>query len=301
MYSVPDLRILFPTSFSDACFQTGRAIAQLADRCHISLTIVHVTRPGGSTAAAYRELESFLGEADHYDHCRRILIESDCAPAAIADIASQSRFDLVMTPASDRLGLHSLLAPSFRGRLLGRFKTPMWTSGATVPAGRFRHRIRNVACLVDLDYDPSSHLTLASAFAARFDARLHLLHVVPSISEGLLLSALEGDRPLHPEVARAQILRLAPSRPGVDLDVAIGERAGDLRRMLARCEADLMFVHQRQAARGVVFSRFARDLDRLPCPVVCLSDRDAELDRWTFEWQQRTDTVGVENELVLAS
>ena len=287
MHGDYDLRILFPTSFSDSCFQVGRAIAQLADTCRISLTLAHIVRYGGATAQVHRELDSFLGEADHFDHCRRVLIESDNVPAAVADFASRERFDLVISPASDRLGVSSLVTPSFRARLLARSQVPLWTMGHSVPPARFRKGIKNVACLVDFDKDPMGRMPRVTSFAERFGARLHLLDVIPPVSEGTVVHALNSERPLRPEVSLGRIREMFDGRSCPNAYAAIGHRGRELRRMLEACEADILFVGHRQAERGVIMARYARDLDRLPCPVICLSESPDAPSQWSFE---RIDT-----------
>lgn len=277
-----DLRILFPTSFSDACFQAGRAIAQLADRCRISLTIVHVVARGGARQAVHRELDSFLGEADHYDHCRRVLIESDDPPAAIADFAAREPFDLILSPSSDRLGLHSVFMPSFRGRLLASSQVPLWTMGLSCRPARFRRAVRNVACLVDFDGTPGTWVPLVAAFVRRFDAHLHVLDVIPPVTEGTVTEVFDSNRPLMPDLSRDRMERLFAEMSDCRAEVAVGGRGGELRRMLERRDVDLVFVTKAQARRGVVLPRFARDLDGLPCPVVVLGGVPGAA-RWSFD------------------
>jgi nucleotide-binding universal stress UspA family protein len=297
MQQSTDLHILFPTSFSDACFQAGRAIAQLADTLRVNLVIAHVVRRGGATSAVRRELDSFFGEGDHFDSCRRVIIESNNAPQAIADYARRG-FDLLVSPASDRLGLHRILVPSFRGRLMRQANVPLWTVGASVSRTRFQRPIRNVAYLVDYHVQPGVRLPLVTSFASRFDADLHVLDVIPDISEGSLV--LDSDRPLNADVSSDRMRALFKESHPTRVHVATGTRRGELRRMLERCDADVLFIGQEQASRGLFFPRFARDLDRLPCPVVCLGRSAESLQGWSFErhWIERYD-IGNED-LVLA-
>lgn len=281
--SAYDLSILFPTSFSDACFQTGRAIAQLADRCRVHLTIVHVAPAGSVAPGTRRELASFFAEGDHYDQCRRILLESNEPASAVATFGAREAFDLIMSPASDRLGVHRVLLPSFRGRLLASCTVPLWTSGPALHQGQFRQGIRNVAYLVDYDHAPRARARKAAAFAARFGARLHALDVIPPVTDGTVLDVLDSHRPLMPARADEQIREMFDDGPEPAVDVRVGSRERELARMLRRCEADLLFVAPQHATRGVLRTGFARDLDRLPCPVVCLGASNGTAGRWSFE------------------
>ncbi len=278
-----DLHVLFPTSFSDSCFQAGRALAQLADRCRLSLTILHVARPGSVTADLRRMLDSFLGEADHYDHCRRVLVEASNVPAAVAEYATREAFDMIMAPSSDRLGLHRALLPSFRARLLKYGPVPLWSIGPSFDPARFRRGIRNIAWLVDFDHDPSSRLPLIERFAAQFGARVHLFDVLAPIGEETVTTAFDSDRPLVPAVSRERLGALADGQRDIRVDVGVGTRGRELRRMLERSEADLLFVVRQQAERGLVVPHFARDLDALPCPVVCLSGDPQSFAEWSFD------------------
>jgi len=285
-----DLRILFPTSYSDACFQTGRALAQLADRNRVNITIVHVVRPGRATGAARRELDSFLAEADHDDRHERILLEAKNAAVAVADLARTQPFDLLMAPAADRLGLHSVLMPSFRAHLLRRVPVPLWTSGPHVDYARLQGRLRHVACLVDDVATPGteSMLRLAASFAARFDAQLHMLSVVPAVTEGTVLAALDDDHPLTPDDA----VERAEARfgvLGVRAHAAYDSGIRTVGKLLGRCEADLLFVGQGHALCGVMRPKVTRMLNRLPCPVVVLGEPASAFSAWSFERASRSE------------
>jgi nucleotide-binding universal stress UspA family protein len=291
-----DLNILFPTSFSDACFQAGRAIAQLADTLRVDLVIAHVVPRGGASSAVRRELDSFFGEAHHFDACRRVLIEADNVPQGIAAYARRG-FDLIVSPASDRLGLHRILVPSFRGCLMRQSPVPLLTIGGSISRTRLQRPIRNVAYLVDYHAKPDVRLPLITSFADRFDADVHMLDVIPAIAEGTVV--LDSDRPLNPEVSGERMrtwFKGAPPR----VHVTTGRRRTELWRMLERCDADVLFIGQEQASRGLFFPRFARDLDRLPCPVICLGSTPEALRGWSFE-SHRAERYDIgEEELVLA-
>jgi hypothetical protein len=292
MHSTTDLRILFPTSFSDACFRTTRAIAQLAESCTVSLTVAHVVQPGADTLKKRRELDSFMGEADHYDECRRILIESNDPAEAIAELTRKNCFDMILAPASDRLGLHSLFKPSLRAKLLKQCTAPVWTAGSCLDHRPMKQRIQTIACLVDFEGQGNAHLPLAAAFAARVGARMRLVHVIPPVGEETLARAIDSDAPLMPEVAISRLRAAFTGRPYPEIDVAIGDPARELPRLLDRCEADLAFVGPGQALCGAFFCRLAPFIKRLPCPVICVDGGSCGFSRWTF--QQTSAAVDME-------
>lgn len=280
MHRAPGLRILFPTDFSAACLQAGRALTRLADGCRLERTVAHVVKPGSDVGRARRALESFVAQIDGGVDTARILLEREQPADAIADLCRQKRFDLVMAPASDRTGVPRLFRPSFRAQLLRRCAVPLWTAGGLATSERPLH---TVACLVDFDDAPAGFLHLARAFADRVGARLRVLSVVPRVDEGTLGDVLTSDAPLRPEFAVSRIQALLGGRRGAtEIDVAVGGQARGLRRLLARGPADVLLVGRRRAANGAWLSGFAHDLDRLRCPVVCVDGAAARSPGWSF-------------------
>jgi len=285
MSTSKELRILFPTSFSDACFRTIRAVAQLADSCEVKLTIAHVAKEGCPSFAKTRdELQSFFAEASHYGFCRRVLLQGDPV-REIAELARRSHFDLVMTPASDRIGFPALLRSSFRARLLRECPTPLWTIGSSLDRVEFRRQIRTVACLIDFESPNLRYARLAEAFASRIGARFRILHVIQPVDEGTLKQFCFSETPLHPDVAIERIRTMMRSTPaGPEIDIAVGGKRRALRQLLESVNADLMFAGPGQAMGYSPFSSQLQSyLNRLPCPVVCLDGAASNFGRWSFE------------------
>ena len=278
-----DLRILFATSFSDACFRSCRAIAQMADLCGVSLTIAHVAKPGSTTIATRRDLNSFLAEADHYDHCRRVLIEAHDAVEALGELCDRDHFDLVIAPASDRLGVQRLLTPSFRAKLMRRCNAPVWTAGRCLDKAVFKPSIQTIACLLDFDRPNDTHLRLASSLALRTGAKVRIVTVIEPTHEGTLARSIDSRAPLMPCVATSEIQKMFAGRACPEVEVAVGEIAEELPRLVRRCDADVVFIGEGQAVGGVVLPKLSSYLDRLPCPAICVDGGSARFGQWTFE------------------
>ena len=278
-----DLKILFATSFSDACFRTAPALAQLADNCKVEVTLLHVCKPGVASIETRRALNSFLAEVDSYGVCRRVLVESDEPVKAISSFCNKGDFDLVFAPASDRLGIHSLFTSSFRARLIDECNAPVWTAGSCLD--RRRPAVSTVACLLDFDSATQPHLRLASALASRLGADLRLLHVIPPGDEGLLARVVDSRVPLSPEVAQEMARCAFGGDNCPEVDVAIGDLDRETPAMLRRCDADLLFVGPGQALRGILRPSLSAMIDRAPCPVVCVDGSAKRRYQWSFNYE----------------
>lgn len=299
MQSAPDLRVLFPTDLSDACVQASKAIAQLADALILDITIVHVVRPASNGAVTRRALEGFFPEARQIGRCRRVLVEASDACKAITQLCEAMPYDLVVAPDTGHLKPRNLVSGSFRARLLRRNTVPLWTAGGCLRRAAFHHGIRTIACLVDFDDRPEALLPQVAAFANHFGARVQALAVLPPIDDAAIGEMAQSETPLRPAAASSRIEEMFGGDAPADIDVAVGARGGELPRLLTRCKADLLFVGPRQSAPGPWRFRFSRYLDRLPCPVVCVSD-PAGLTGRAFH-RAAAATAGREAALVVAS
>lgn len=283
MNNPSDIRILFATSFSDSCFRTSRALAQLADRLRMDLTLVHITPPGAIDLQKRRELNSFLAEVDHFDFCRRMMVESNDAPGAICELAQPVLYDLVVAPSSDRLGLQQLFTTSFRARVLESCKVPLWTAGRWLDKGPSKASLQTIACVVDFDQFESHHVRVAASLAWRIGADLRVVAVVPPVHEGMLAQAMLSDAPLTPKMGVHRLESKLSSVRGLKFDVALGAPGEGVVRLLRRCEADLAFFGKGQVLRRGMRSSLVGYLDELPCPAICLDGAAADFSTWTFE------------------
>jgi nucleotide-binding universal stress UspA family protein len=277
-----DLRILFATSFSDACFRTAPALAQFADKCQVELTLLHVAKPGVASIETRRALNSFSAELDSYGICRRTMIEAADPVKAIAEFCNSGDFDLVFAPASDRLGIHSLFHSSFRARLIEECNAPVWTAGSCLDAIRRRPAVSTIACLLDFDSAAQPHLRLAAALAPRLGAELRLLHVIPQGDEGLLAKSVDSRAPLCPDVTQTMARCVFGGDNCPEVEVAIGDLEREVPALLSRCDADLLFVGPGQSLRGILRPSLSSMIDRAPCPVVCVDGAAKRRYQWSF-------------------
>ncbi len=289
-----DLRVLFATNFSDSCFRAIRAVAQLADAFRIDITIVHAgEEPEGRSG----ELNSFFAEADHYACCRRMLLQGTAAEA-VSELTRRERFDLVVAPGSDRIGIPRPFHRSLRAEILRRGVAPVWTASRGLEQADFRRPIRTVAAGIDGWDRDIRHVELAAAFAGRIGARVRILTVVPPVDEGTLGRQAVRPQPLHRDVAVERIERLLchwHHRP--EVEVVTGSAGREFPRLAGRCDADVLFLSESQSIGGLFQAGISRTVNQSPCPVIAVPGELAHGFQWTF---QLAKAPAVRGELVLA-
>lgn len=276
---MPELNLLFASNFSNSCFRALRAVAQLADVFDTRLTVAHSTQ----ATAPRHDSRSFLAETARLENSRNVTL--DGAPlAALTALSRQEHFDLILAPGADRLGLPRPFHRSLRAGLLSAAAAPVWTTGRHLEEAHFRRPIRTVAVALDGWDSNMQHLHLASTFADRVGARLHLLTAVPAVHEGTLLSQAVVPQPLHPDRAIARIEQLLAGWHRMpEVDVAIGSAGREIPRMAARCAADLLFLSQAQSTSGLVFPGISRPVNNAPCAVVSVPAALPGAFRWSFQ------------------
>jgi hypothetical protein len=111
---------------------------------------------------------------------------------------------------------------------------------------------------------------MAAEYASSVRARLHLLHALPEMEDGVILP-LAGSLPLEETGARKEILALI-GRPTIKPEVHITTRDGRRARasLLRDCDADLLFT----SVGSFPLTDWARSdldlIDRYSCPSICV-------------------------------
>lgn len=260
------LEVVFLTSFSDTCFRTIPAVAQMIDDIAVNLTIVHAyDSKQRRHVEAEHALYSFFPEADRYSNTVRRTM-----PGTPVDVLRRVRdsqaVDLVMCPASDLLGLPRPGHRSLRSRILREIGLPVWSIGRGIEPARLGKQIHNVGCWVNFDQGPVPHVAFAAEYAAKLKARLHLFYVTPEIHEGMILPVVP-DRPLHPEGIRnffQNRLGHLSVQPEIHMTSHHGGSMGKLTR---NQEIDVLF----NSVTTWPFLSGFHNVDRCPCPTICFS------------------------------
>ena len=276
MFAPRPLDVLYLTNFSDYCFRTIPAVAQLADAIKIRLTILHAYDPARETqASAAEKVHSFFPEADRYLACNRL-----AAPGHMVEVVQRHLegwpVDLIVAPASDTIGVPRIGARSSRSRIIEQAGVPVWTFGRGICLPKLQQPVRNVACWLDYHSGHTGHLGYALEYASKIGAKLHLLSALPAIDEGMLSlgTKLDEDKPLAPEAAAAKILGLCSGFPIVpEVHVARSSGRSTLTQMLKECDADTVFLHHQGSMVAEWLGLGLRSIDPLPCPSICTGDK----------------------------
>ncbi|NIJ89944.1 nucleotide-binding universal stress UspA family protein [Xanthomonas campestris] len=265
--------LIFATNFSEACHAAIPTVAQLVDRLRARLTILHV-HAKGKRAQARQSLDAFFAEASNYPGCERALASGPAAAGIVSFCRSRDDALLIMPP-SERTGLPRPLHVSLRARVLERVATPMLTLPYADAIPRDGAGGGHVACWITGRETSLDTLRDAAAMARRRGADLHLLHVMPDISEGLLVDSLFNDKPLTEAAAASWlsdlVLQLRDDDLRVRLHVAVGNPRREIAGLLKRACADVLVVeHDAVVRRGVWRSSLQATLAKTPCVLICL-------------------------------
>jgi hypothetical protein len=266
MPSQHSLDILFLTNFSDYCFRAIPAVAELADRLSVRLTLMHVFDPAAkSQALADRQIASFFPEADRFRSCRRLAAAGALLPSVLRHLEYWP-VNLIVAPASGPLGLPRLGRLSARARLVEKAGVPLFTIGRRVQVSRLNAPVSRVACWIDFDSYQTSHVPYAVEYARKLGAELHLLQVLPEIHDGFVAS----DRSIHPDAATEELRRLcvnASIQPRIHVASGGGGRSS-LVRLIEHCNADVVFLGHQQSPLQKWIGYSLPLGDALPCPAV---------------------------------
>jgi hypothetical protein len=160
--------------------------------------------------------------------------------------------------------------------------------------------VRNVACWLDFHSLQSDHLGYSFEYAYKLNAKLHLLHTLPMIDEGMLSLGI-GEKALEPGKAAEEILRLCANAPLLpEVRVARGSGRTTLAGMLRDCDADVVFLRNEEPVMAEWLGLGLRLCDGLPCPAICTGD-ELRGPVWNLEAGQTSKVISLSPELAVAA
>lgn len=283
-------KVLFPVDFSNRCRGAARILDSLHNRFQPEITLVHVLPPphieysmadlGGGMVHQYmiartdqvrKDLEYFLDDELKHFRPHRVLLEGDPAKR-IVDYAKEQHTDLIVMPTHGYGGFRRFMLGSVTAKVLHDADCPVFTGvhlEDAPEADEFHCRTMAVA----LDLGPMSEKVLrwSCAFASAMGARLHALHVTPSI-EGLSGEYFEPNwRERFAEEAGKRLEAIQASvGTRAEAHITSGDAAIQVCEMAKKVNADLLVIGRGSTAG--VFGRIRAHaysiIRQSPCPVV---------------------------------
>lgn len=215
--------ILFATDFSLAATQAVPYIKKIAKHFDADLVALHVRPPvvtpvtelgpwpADTTAMKaqdekHREelLNTFAGIRT------RVLIEEGSIQSCLEAAIEKNNTDLVVIGTHGRTGLGKLILGSFAEEIFRTVSCPVLTVGPYASAYRAASGpIREILYATDLSPESQGTAAYAVSLAQEFESRLILLHVIPELDAGDLVTAADVAEP-----AEKLLRKLVP--PGAD-------------------------------------------------------------------------------------
>jgi nucleotide-binding universal stress UspA family protein len=191
---LPFHKILFPVDYSEPCIALVPYVRDMAGHFSAPLTLVHAYNLGSFATA-----EIDLAEPGLLEECRDIerqrltdfaaehfpglaaetLAEDSEAGSLIDELAAARNIDLVMMPTHGHGPLRRLLLGSVTGKVLHDVRATVFTGvGSTLAGHQPGLPYRSIVCAVGDGPEGESVVQAAAAFAASYQAKLALIHVV---------------------------------------------------------------------------------------------------------------------------
>lgn len=258
------LEVVFLTNFTDFCYRSIPAIAQMADDFSMRLTIVHATMNRRPSTEDWTKLESFFPEADTYSSCRRLALKGDPVDAVKRLTMTQS-VDLLVAPAADPLGLPRFWHRSLRARLLRETRIPLWTMDRHTRPGKLRHAPKRVGCWIDFHRGWTTPLVFAREYARTLGAELHILHAMPEVSDGV---AARDDEPLSEAAVIETVTRAMGSSTHLHFHVADHDGRRSRMKLMEKACTDLVVAADARYRLPGWMAPKPRLMNESVCPVM---------------------------------
>lgn len=277
-------RILFPVDFSPRCHAARPLIAAMAQKLGARVTLLYAVQLPQNLYALERSypvtLDTDRMEAEACDELRRFYgVDGVDVAAEIGDVAltitsyaANNGIDLIMMPTHGYGKFRGLLLGSITAKVLHDAACPVWTAAHTEDGSMAGHAdCKSILCAVDLEKGSLELLSSAVDFAARFKAKLRIVHAVPDVLPGSDIGAYGNTRDLLIATANEELARLQ-AEAGTTLDVCVGAMPVSrwIREVAGHHAADLII-----AGRGKLHQNFGRlrtnaysIIREAPCPVL---------------------------------
>lgn len=280
--------ILFPYDFSSQAMLAAPYVRAMAERFGASITLIGVAPPvwvptSGEmpvlveveSDAREKDLRSRLDRALHPEFAglsvSRVVAVGEPA-AKITGYAQANAVDLIMIPTHGFGIFRRMLLGSVTAKVLHDAKCPVWTA-AHAEEQRAATMPRTIVCAIDGPSDETAVLVRwAAEFSKTMRATLKLLHVVPPISDWIVIpSEVELHAQLRKE-AQAKLEIFLKQATGLDTTVraVVGRVAQTIAEEAKQEGASLILTGRgaANAAMGPLRSQVYAIIQESACPVL---------------------------------
>jgi nucleotide-binding universal stress UspA family protein len=276
--------MLYAVDFSDRCRAVWPAVAEMARRLDVPITLIHALDIEFLDELDAADLEVIRGRAkDKLDHflaaepgasnIGRLVAEGPAAEC-IVQCAAKMDAPLIMMPTRGHTRFRQLLLGSVTAAVLHDAEGPVWTDAHSENEPPRDGFYRSIVCAIDMSGRTPEVLETAFEYSTTFGAVLHIVHSVPGIdprfpsgpadrAHRLLIQNAREDFSVHCSKSRVK----APLEIVEDLGLVNG-----ILGAVSRHDADLLVI-----GRGVIKGPLGRlrtnaheIVRRSPCPVLSI-------------------------------
>lgn len=285
--------ILLPTDFSPRSEDVARYAASIARQFKSKVTVLHVFPPinpawaaignaavlnevtSYQTEATFNRLSLFLGDDLGAMDVKRLVVEGDPA-TVITEYANERKTGLIMMATRGCAGFRRFLLGSVTAKVLHDANCPIWTSSHIIDGHPTVSVIPKViVCAIDLTPAGDVIVQWASELASDLQARLLVVHAIPSLefNPQTYYLELEMRRALIND-ARGKIARVVEGShtPGAEIRVEGGAVSTIVRSVIEDNRADLLIIG-RASGKGMLGRLRTHSyalIRESPCPVISI-------------------------------
>jgi len=273
-------RILFPVDFSEQCVGAARYVEAIAGRFEAEIMMLHVVSDGEQVLARellparQAQLEQFLTEELKYFTIHKSCVMGDPA-AGIVEAAQSWKADLVMMPSHGVGFFRRLLLGSVTAKVLHDLDSPVWTGVHAEKAPPLEKiTCSKVLCAVDLSDRSGGVLEWAASLAREYDAKLGIVHAIPSVEASAAAQFLDQEYVADLAVAARSAIDGLQLAVGTDATVFVdgGEISKVVHCTTKEFGADLLVIgrHSRFGLAGHLWHSAYGIITESSCPVISI-------------------------------
>ncbi|HWQ54486.1 MAG TPA: universal stress protein [Bryobacteraceae bacterium] len=258
---MPITKILLQVDLSERSLGAAIYAKSLAAELRAELVFLHALQRGWPLATAEKNVRDRI--LDAAGHAHRFLFREGSPVSVILNTAEVERVNLILVPARGTPALSRFFGHSTTAQVLRGAHCAVWVGLDNLPPLSNRP-IRNVLCGLSLGPRASAILCWSAALAARFDARLSVIHASTALESNPRLPFDEEWRIWLNKITRDDI-RALQTGVGTDAEVWLepGTPLTAIPPLADHVRADLLVIGKSP------HRRFFGDLRTLSYDIAC--------------------------------